>query len=78
VVRVFERVVGPAARMVAAGGWTRSPSYRAVKERTFPGVTFSDVEQPGGVGAAAIASSAAAGDTPTSLPDTIARFVGTG
>lgn len=60
-VAIFDSVVGPAERMVAAGGWTRSASYRAIKRRTFPGITFSSVEEPGALGAAAIAAFAAEG-----------------
>lgn len=74
---VFDSVVGPPARMVAAGGWTRSPSYRAIKSRTFPGIVFSDVEEPGALGAAAIAAFAAEGEQDVrSLPAFLAGLLG--
>lgn len=53
---VFAGVVGPASRVVAAGGWTRLASFRAVKRRSFPNVSFSPVDQPGVLGAAALAA----------------------
>lgn len=75
-VDVFEGVAGPAERMVAAGGWTRASSYRAIKERTFPGIEFADLEQAGGLGAAAVASFAASGSgTIDDLPAAIERFI---
>lgn len=75
-VDIFESVAGPAERMVAAGGWTRASSYRAIKERTFPGILFADLEQAGGLGAAAVASFAASGvDTIDDLPVAIERFI---
>ena len=76
-VDAFEGVVGPAARMVAAGGWLRSASYRAVKQRRFPGVTFADIDQAGGLGAAAVAGFAAADDhaSMAALPAAIDAFM---
>lgn len=77
-VAVFERAVGPAPRIVAAGGWTRLSSYRAIKRRTFPEVTFSAVEQPGGLGAAAIAAFAVrGGEDPGELPAFVTAFLAT-
>lgn len=75
VVDAFDGVVGPAERMVAAGGWTRSPAYRAIKRRHFPRVTFSDIEQAGGVAAAAVAGFAAEPDTSRALPAAIDGFM---
>lgn len=76
-VDIFETVAGPAERMVAAGGWTRAASYRAIKERTFPGIEFADLEQAGGIGAAAIAGFAAADVGSTDdLPAAVERFIG--
>jgi sugar (pentulose or hexulose) kinase len=75
-VRVFEDAVGPPARIIAAGGWTRMPSYRAIKQRNFPDIAFTKVEQPGGLGAAAIAAFAAAGhDDASSLSSFVASFL---
>ncbi len=75
-VDIFESVAGPAERMVAAGGWTRASSYRAIKERTFPGIRFADLEQAGALGAAAVASFAASGSgSLADLPATIEDFI---
>ncbi len=75
-VDLFEGVAGPAERMVAAGGWTRASSYRAIKERTFPGIQFADIDQAGGLGAAALASFAVSGSgTIDDLPAHIERFI---
>jgi sugar (pentulose or hexulose) kinase len=76
-VAIFDSVVGPAERMVAAGGWTRSPSYRAIKSRTFPGIAFSSVQEPGALGAAAIAAFAAEGGHDVGdLPDFLSGLLG--
>ncbi|MFO7897546.1 MAG: hypothetical protein R6V58_00625, partial [Planctomycetota bacterium] len=75
-VDIFEGVAGPAERMVAAGGWIRASSYRAIKERTFPGIQFADLEQAGGLGAAAVASFAVSGTGAIAdLPAAIERFI---
>jgi sugar (pentulose or hexulose) kinase len=76
-VDIFEGVAGPAERMIAAGGWTGASSYRAIKERTCPGIQFADLEQAGGLGAAAVASFAATGTGRIDdLPGAIERFIG--
>lgn len=70
--RDFESVVGPAARTVAAGGWTRMASYRAVKSQRFPGIIFSEVQEAGAAGAALIAAFALGGASDVrALPDFI-------
>lgn len=71
-VDVFDRSVGPATHMVAAGGWTNMHSYRVIKRRAFPEVTFSDVDEPGALGAAAIAAAAVENHPPEALH----RFAG--
>ena len=51
----LEPVVGPAGRIVAAGGWTRMPSVRAAKTRALGRVEYRTVPQPGAAGAALVA-----------------------
>jgi sugar (pentulose or hexulose) kinase len=70
----FTAVVGPASRVVAAGGWTRLSSFRAVKRRSFPDVTFSPVDQPGVLGAAALAALAAERTDHVDTAAYLARF----
>lgn len=77
----FEEVVGPATQVIAAGGWTRSSSYRAIKRRIFPDVVFSAVEEPGALGAAGFAAHAVARDAHTAAADptdALAGFLGIG
>ena len=77
-VTLFEDVAGPASSMIAAGGWTKARAYRAIKERRFPDVRFADVDQAGGLAAAAIGAFAASGDRDlTALGPWIEDFVGT-
>lgn len=51
----IEPVVGPARRIVAAGGWTRMRSVRAAKTAVWRTVEFRDIRQPGASGAALLA-----------------------
>ena len=55
----IERVVGPHRRAVASGGWTRMESVRAAKRSAIAHLTFSDLPEPGVVGAALLAATAA-------------------
>jgi sugar (pentulose or hexulose) kinase len=55
----IERVVGPHQRAVASGGWTRMESVRAAKRAAIQHLTFSDLAEPGVVGAALLAATAA-------------------
>lgn len=73
---IFESVVGPASRTVAAGGWMRMASYRAVKAQRFPGVVVSQVEQAGASGAAMVAAFAVRDEPDTrALPDVVAGLL---
>jgi sugar (pentulose or hexulose) kinase len=55
----IERIVGPHQRAVASGGWTRMASVRAAKRAVIEHLTFSDLPEPGVVGAALLAATAA-------------------
>jgi sugar (pentulose or hexulose) kinase len=61
-------VVGEHRSAIAAGGWTRMRSVRAVKSSVIPDLTFSAIEEPGALGAAFFASWAVAG-TPGEFSD---------
>lgn len=75
-VALFEEVAGPAKSMIAAGGWTKSAAYRAVKQRRFPGVRFAEVDQAGGLAAAAIGAFAASDERdPGAIAPWIEEFV---
>jgi sugar (pentulose or hexulose) kinase len=55
----IESIVGPHRRAVASGGWTRMASVRAAKRSAIRSLEFSDLREPGVVGAALIAGKAA-------------------
>lgn len=56
--RAMTAVVGPHARTVAAGGWTRSATLMGLKQAAFGEVRRSTVEEPGARGAALLAGGA--------------------
>ncbi len=58
-VATIEGIVGPHRRAVAAGGWTRMASVRAAKRAVLERLEFSDLTEPGVVGAALLAAQAA-------------------
>ncbi len=65
-VATIESIVGPHHRAVASGGWTRMESVRAAKRAVLDRLEFSDLREPGVVGAALLAAKAAGlGDPPT-------------
>jgi sugar (pentulose or hexulose) kinase len=74
----FAGIVGPASRVIAAGGWTRLSSFRTLKRRSFPAVTFSTVDEPGSVGAAALAFLAAQHDRSIDVARYVQSFCGFG
>jgi sugar (pentulose or hexulose) kinase len=53
-----ESVVGPHARAVASGGWTRMASVRTAKSAVIEHLTFSELPEPVAAGAAALAQRA--------------------
>jgi hypothetical protein len=67
-------VAGEHRAAVAAGGWTRMGSVRAVKVRTIPRLTFCQVAQPGARGAALFAACAA--EPGATVADVARRFAG--
>jgi len=58
-VATIESIVGPHRRAVASGGWTRMESVRAAKRAVIQHLEFSDLREPGVVGAALLAAKAA-------------------
>jgi sugar (pentulose or hexulose) kinase len=58
-VATIESIVGPHRRAVASGGWTRMESVRAAKRSVLEHLEFSDLREPGVVGAALLAAKAA-------------------
>jgi sugar (pentulose or hexulose) kinase len=58
-IATIESIVGPHRRAVASGGWTRMESVRAAKRRAISHLEFSDLREPGVVGAALLAGRAA-------------------
>jgi sugar (pentulose or hexulose) kinase len=58
-VAAIESIVGPHRRAVASGGWTRMESVRAAKRSVLERLEFSDLREPGVVGAALLAAKAA-------------------
>jgi sugar (pentulose or hexulose) kinase len=58
-VGTIESIVGPHRRAVASGGWTRMESVRAAKRSVIEHLEFSDLREPGVVGAALLAAQAA-------------------
>ena len=58
-IATIESIVGPHRRAVASGGWTRMESVRAAKRRAIHHLEFSDLREPGVVGAALLAGRAA-------------------
>jgi hypothetical protein len=58
-VATIEGIVGPHRRAVASGGWTRMESVRAAKRSVLEHLEFSDLREPGVVGAALLAAQAA-------------------
>ncbi len=58
-VATIESIVGPHRRAVASGGWTRMESVRAAKRAALERLEFSDLREPGVVGAALLAAKAA-------------------
>jgi sugar (pentulose or hexulose) kinase len=59
---IVNKVVDEHAAAIAAGGWTRLRSVRAIKASVIPRLTFSGLEEPGATGAALFAAWAAIGD----------------
>jgi hypothetical protein len=55
----LHRIVAPHRRAVASGGWTRMASVRRAKAAAIDHLEFSDVAEPGVLGAATIALRAA-------------------
>ena len=64
----IEPIVGPHRRAVAAGGWIRMASVRTAKADAVHGLEFSDVRQPGALGAALLAEHSLTADS-RSLPE---------
>jgi sugar (pentulose or hexulose) kinase len=58
-VATIESIVGPHRRGVASGGWIRMESVRAAKRAALEHLEFSDLREPGVVGAALLAAQAA-------------------
>ena len=58
-VATIESIVGPHRRAVASGGWTRMASVRAAKRSAIEHLEFSELLEPGVVGAALLAGQAA-------------------
>jgi sugar (pentulose or hexulose) kinase len=58
-IETINAVVGPHARAVASGGWTRMASVRAAKRSTIARLQFSTLREPGVLGAALLAGQAA-------------------
>ncbi len=58
-IATIERVAGPAARVAAAGGWSRSPTLRAVKAERLGQLDYPPVVEAGARGAALVAGCAA-------------------
>jgi sugar (pentulose or hexulose) kinase len=58
-IATIESIVGPHRRAVASGGWTRMESVRAAKRSVIEHLEFSDLREPGVVGAALLAAKAA-------------------
>jgi sugar (pentulose or hexulose) kinase len=57
---LIEAIVGPHARAVASGGWTRMASVRTAKAAVIDHLTFSDLSEPVVAGAALLAQRVAA------------------
>jgi sugar (pentulose or hexulose) kinase len=55
----IDTVVGPHRRAIACGGWTRMQSVRAAKRSAIAHLEFSEIQEPGVVGAALLAAQAA-------------------
>ena len=55
----IDAVVGPHRRAIACGGWTRMKSVRAAKRAAIAHLKFSELREPGVVGAALLAAQAA-------------------
>jgi sugar (pentulose or hexulose) kinase len=55
----IDAVVGPHRRAIACGGWTRMESVRAAKRSAIAHLEFSELREPGVVGAALFAAQAA-------------------
>jgi hypothetical protein len=56
---LIESIVGPHARAVASGGWTRMASVRTAKSAVINHLTFSELPEPVVAGAALLAHQAA-------------------
>src|SRR4051812_40614346 len=67
-VATIESIVGPHRRAVASGGWTRMESVRAAKRSAIEHLEFSDLREPGVVGAALLAAKAAGLEYPPGPP----------
>ena len=59
VLRRLDSVVGPHDRAVACGGWTRMASVRRAKSSVIARLEFSEIQEPGVLGAAILALRAA-------------------
>ena len=57
-IATIESIVGPHRRAIASGGWTRMESVRTAKRSVIANLEFSDLREPGVVGAALIAGKA--------------------
>ena len=68
-IATIERIVGPHRRAVASGGWTRMESVRAAKRSSIHHLEFSDLREPGVLGAALFAGKAAGVRDPDPGPD---------
>ncbi|HEX4252650.1 MAG TPA: FGGY family carbohydrate kinase [Pseudonocardia sp.] len=80
-IATIDAVVGPHRCATACGGWTRMESVRAAKRTAIARLRFSDVAEPGVVGAAVLAARAAGLDpvpalTTNSRDDTIGATSG--
>lgn len=69
----IDAVVGPHRRAIACGGWTRMESVRAAKRSAIAHLRFSDVREPGVVGAALLAAQAAGVATAAGVAPALAR-----
>src|SRR5206468_872090 len=58
-IATIDAVVGPHRRAIACGGWTRMESVRAAKRSAIANLQFSELHEPGAVGAALLAAQAA-------------------
>ena len=67
----IDAVVGPHRRAIACGGWTRMESVRAAKRSAIAHLEFSELREPGVVGAALLAEQAAGVGTVRATPEVL-------